>query len=106
MLQLIDGSIREIPHFTVTSGSTSGSTGGPPSCGTFTIPGAFGDDYATTVTTPYVSSTFWMSYPIYVCTDKTAKAIEILKKLQADKVIDVKSVNRFIQLVEDIAAIL
>lgn len=47
-----------------------------------------------------------MSYPIYVCTDKTAKAIEILKKLQADKVIDVKSVNRFIQLVEDIAAIL
>ena len=49
---------------------------------------------------------YWNSYPVYVCSDKTAKAIEILKKLQAEKVVDVKSVPRFIELVEEIGKIL
>lgn len=38
--------------------------------------------------------------------DKATKAIEILKKLQDEKVINVKSVPRFIELVEAISAIL
>jgi hypothetical protein len=50
--------------------------------------------------------TYWNSYPIYVCTDKTAKAIQILKQLQADKLIECKSVPKFIELVEKIAGIL
>lgn len=49
---------------------------------------------------------YWNSYPVYVCTDKTAKAIEILKSLQAEKLLDVKSVPRFIELVEKISGLL
>lgn len=52
------------------------------------------------------STVYWNSYPVYVCTDKTAKSIEILKKLQSEKVIEVKSVPQFIELVEAISAIL
>jgi hypothetical protein len=48
----------------------------------------------------------WNSCPVYVYTDKTAKAIELLKKLQTEKWIDVKSVPQFIQLVEQISGIL
>ena len=46
---------------------------------------------------------YWHSYPIYVCTDKTAKAIEILKELEKEKIIKVKDVPKFIELVEKIA---
>lgn len=53
-----------------------------------------------------VPTIWWNQYPVYVCTDKTAKAIEVLKKLQAEKHLDVKSVPRFIELVEMIASIL
>ena len=50
---------------------------------------------------------YWYeSYPVYVCTDKTKKAIEILKALQADKQIECKSVPKFIELVEKIAGLL
>jgi hypothetical protein len=49
---------------------------------------------------------YWNSYPVYVCTDKTKKAIEILKALQADKQIECKSVPKFIELVEKIAGLL
>ena len=48
----------------------------------------------------------YQTYPIYITSDKTAKAIDILKMLQAEKVIDVKSVPRFIELVEKIKAAL
>lgn len=48
---------------------------------------------------------YWNSYPV-VCTDKAAKAIEILKALQSDKTVDIKSVPRFIELVEQISKIL
>lgn len=54
----------------------------------------------------YPLQTHWYSYPVYACTDKTAKAIEILKALQADKIMEVKSVNKFIELVEKISGIL
>ena len=42
---------------------------------------------ATTVYPEWASNTtlWWSNYPVYVCTDKTKKAIEILKALQADK---------------------
>lgn len=48
----------------------------------------------------------WNGYPVYVCQDKTKKAIEILKALQADKQLECKSVNKFIELVEKIAGLL
>ncbi len=54
----------------------------------------------------YPYQTHWYSYPVYVCSDKTAKAIEILKALQADKILEVKSVPKFIELVEKISGIL
>jgi hypothetical protein len=41
-----------------------------------------------------------------VTSDKTAKAIEILKTLQDEKLIDVKSVPKFIALVEKIKGLL
>lgn len=53
---------------------------------------------------PYVG--YYSPLTGYIYPDKTAKAIEILKKLQTEKVIDVKSVPRFIELVEAISAIL
>lgn len=48
------------------------------------------------------TNTYWNSYPIYVTTDRTEKAINVLKKLEEEKVIEVKSVKRFIELVEKI----
>ncbi len=48
----------------------------------------------------------WNTYPVYVCTDKTKKAIDILKALQSEKQIDCKSVPQFIRLIEKIAEIL
>ncbi len=55
---------------------------------------------------PYTQTLYWNHYPVYVCADKTKKAIEILKALQADKQIECKSVPKFIEMVEKIAAIL
>jgi len=49
---------------------------------------------------------YWNSYPIYVCTDKTAKAIAVLKALEADGVTKITSVSKFIALVEKIAGLL
>lgn len=55
---------------------------------------------------PYSYQTYWMNYPVYITTDKTKKAIEILKTLQAEKLLECKSVNKFIELVEKISNIL
>jgi hypothetical protein len=44
-------------------------------------------------------------YPIYITRDSTAKAIAILKKLQDEKVLEIKSVPRFIELVDLITAL-
>jgi hypothetical protein len=54
----------------------------------------------------YPTLIHWNSYPVYVTSDKTAKAIEILKTLQDEKLIDVKSVPKFIALVEKIKGLL
>jgi hypothetical protein len=54
---------------------------------------------------PIQTQIYWQSYPIYVCTDKTKKAIDVLKALEADG-LKVTSVTKFIALVEKIAAIL
>jgi hypothetical protein len=48
---------------------------------------------------------YWQSYPVYVYTDKTKKAIDVLKALESDG-LKVTSVTKFIALVEKIAAIL
>jgi hypothetical protein len=48
--------------------------------------------------------TYWNGWQVYTHTDRTAKAIQILKLLQAEKLIEVNSVPRFIELVEKIAA--
>lgn len=56
------------------------------------------------VSWPNYYQTTWCGYPVYYCIDKTAEAIEILKELQAEKLIKVESVPRFIALVEKIAA--
>lgn len=55
---------------------------------------------------PNSNTVYWNNYPVYVTTDKTKKAIEVLKALQAEKLLDCKSVPRFIELVEKISGIL
>ncbi len=97
MLQEINGTIVEQGSLTMTAG-LQGGPGSLNSCagGTNWLGGW-----------PYNNSQiYWQSYPLYITTDKTAKAIEILKTLQADKFLEVKSVPRFIELVEKISAIL
>jgi len=49
---------------------------------------------------------YWQSYPVYACSDKTKKAIEVLKALQAEKLLKCDSVPRFIELVEKISNLL
>ncbi len=91
MLTLSDGSLHE--------GNTSA---------TFSIGGQnmIGDYYGHPLMGQYITTYHWNSYPCYITTDKTAKAIEIIKALQSDKIIDVKSVNKFIELVERIVNLL
>jgi len=98
MLQLTNGSIVEMPLGEVTtSNNCSFTTGGfVPTTTTVPFP-----DY-----TYYACNTIWNSYPVYVCSDKTKKAIEILKALQAEKQIECKSVPKFIELVEKISNLL
>lgn len=98
MLQIQEsGSIYE----SLTQTLTTGGIGSP-------------TDYTVPATTTGLSNcvqywpyqTYWGSYPVYVCTDKTKKAIEILKALQAEKLIKCDSVPRFIALVEKISGLL
>jgi hypothetical protein len=58
-----------------------------------------GSTYFDSYHWPY-QTVYWNSYPVYVCTDKTKKAIEVLKALQAEKLLKCDSVPRFIALVE------
>ena len=93
MLQVIDDVIRETPQTTMTvwNGHSTVWTGG-------------GANTAQNCYVPYYQE-LWHSYPVYVCTDKTKKAIEVLKALEADG-LQVTSVPKFIALVEKIAGIL
>ena len=63
-------------------------------------------DYYVPSQWPYQQTVYWNSYPVYVYTDKTKKAIEVLKALQAEKLLKCDSVPRFIELVEKISNIL
>lgn len=51
-------------------------------------------------------TTYWLNYPVYVCSDRTKKAIDVLKALQAEKILKCDSVPRFIELVEKISQLL
>lgn len=77
------------------SGLSSGHTGN----------GGYCVGFPTSQYWPY-QTVYWGSYPVYVCTDKTKKAIEVLKALQADKILKCDSVSRFISLVDKIAGLL
>lgn len=89
MLQIVNDSIKEVPA--LTTAVTASNTG---------------YNYYDTTGAWIGQTVYWNSYPVYVCTDKTKKAIEVLKALQAEKLLDCKSVPRFIELVEKIAGIL
>jgi hypothetical protein len=64
---------------------------------TYTLP------YSNDITS---NAIYWNNYPVYVCTDKTKKAIDVLKALQEEKLLECKSVPKFIALVEKIAGLL
>ncbi len=100
MLQLTNGNIIEMPNLVNYADSSGGGTSYVPSSETQVSNNCVGgwpySDYYT----------IWQSYPVYICSDKTAKAIEILKVLQAEKKIRCDSVPKFIELVEKISAIL
>lgn len=87
MMQALENSIIELPATT----------------STFTI-GNITTDSCNSY--PYNGYTVWNNYPVYICTDKTKKAIEILKALQAEKLLECKSVPRFIELVDKISNLL
>lgn len=88
MLKLNGGAVTETGVNTVLPGGTGHSE---------TILASYGIQ-----TMPY---SYYNSWPVYVCTDKTKKAIDVLKALEADG-LKVTSVTKFIALVEKIAAIL
>ena len=94
MLQEFNGAITEtVNTMAMTTGGAVGvgSTG----CVDYGL-------YGAGATSTGVYTTYWNNYPVYICTDKTAKAIEIVKLMQAEKLIDIKSVPKFIDIVEKI----
>ncbi len=100
MLEFNDGKIIELSTAPTFSGMSADSFTAGSTMVVGNVTNCF-PDYSY----PY-NQTIWQSYPVYVCTDKTAKAIEILKSLQADKAINVTSVPKFIEMVEKISKIL
>lgn len=42
-------------------------------------------------------------YPSYIYVDKTKKAIEVLRALEAKKLIKFESVNKFLELIDEIS---
>jgi hypothetical protein len=105
MLQLANGSVvEEAPSMaagTLTGGGLIANMDGINNNGaTF----SFFPDCPAQV--QYIYQTVWQGYPVYVCHDKTAKAIQVLKQLEEDRILKVNSVKKFIELVEKIAGIL
>jgi hypothetical protein len=103
MLQVSDGAIREVPPdvlgVTVLTGDCSPTYSA--AYANHSIVGCI-----QTTNSYYQPYTTWYGYPVYACTDKTKKAIEVLKTLQAEKLLKCDSVPRFIALVEKISALL
>ncbi len=106
MLQLTNGSIVETPETSNRMASMQANySGGSNTLGGLGSNALGGISFGSSNCYPY--QTHWYSYPVYVCTDKTAKAIEILKALQAANImLEIKSVPKFIELVEKISGIL
>lgn len=108
--QLNDGRIVETPQVTtsnfVSNGNSADCVGNLSTAGQTATYGCYDGNYGVLGCYYYPYQTIWQSYPIYVCSDKTAKAIAILKALQEDKQIQCKSVTKFIALVEKISSIL
>jgi hypothetical protein len=96
MLQLMNETIQETQTGVIYNGFGPGQMA--PTTGTVT--------YTDNNLNYYQPYAFYHSYPVYVCTDKTKKAIDILKHLQAKKRIKCDSVEKFIELVEEIAGLL
>lgn len=99
MLQLTNGAIQEVTPTTISW--SHGSTGGGSLSSSSGVVSGYCIDHQF-----YPHQTYWHSYPVYICSDKTKKAIEVLKALQAEKILKCESVPRFIELVETISNIL
>jgi hypothetical protein len=98
MLQVFDNMIREpVTELSTTSFGDVASTYVASSSNNLTV------GSISWYNTPY---TYWQSYPVYVCEDKTKKAIDVIKALQAEKLLKCDSVPRFIALVEKISQLL
>ncbi len=95
MLQLMNETIQEIPTTLTTTGTFTANGIGQTNCNEWPL-----------TTNAFYQPYYWMNYPVYVCTDKTKKAIDILKHLQAKKKIRCDDVEKFITLVEEIAGLL
>ncbi len=73
------------------------------------VPGLNGSGSASSITlggSCYQPYTYWGNYPVYVNDDKTKKAISVLQKLMDEKVIECRSVPKFIELVEKISKLI
>lgn len=106
MLQLVDGKIIE-PFVSfqncVTTTTTTGGNGIPPTTtnNSFDFYGSGSGSYF--LGAPYV----WVnSFPVYICSDKTRKAIEVVKVMHTEKQMAAMSASKFMELVEKISAIL
>lgn len=99
MLQVVNNTIQEMGL----AQTLTASAGMYPNVGSVTS-GFLGQSSHCVDYWPH--TTYWMNYPVYICTDKTKKAIEVLKALQAEKLLTCNSVPRFIELVEKISQIL
>lgn len=94
MLQVVNNTIQETLTTPSVASFSMNGIGQTTGCGDWTTTGYCG------------SPIYWNQYPVYVCTDKTKKAIEVLKALQAEKMLTCNSVPRFIELVEKISNLL
>lgn len=102
MLEFANGTITETAAqnaMAMTAGASGSIHNGSCVGGSLTTGSTYGGGY-----TNY--PIYWQSYPIYICSDKTKKAIEVLKALQAEKLLKCESVPRFIELVEKISGLL
>ena len=98
MLEIRDNAIYEASGGAPSTSNVLSTTGSA----TYTVHGGY-YPYTNWWTQPI---TYWQSYPVYVYTDKTAKAIQVLKTLEEEKLYKLSSVKQFIALVEKIAALL
>lgn len=102
MLEFSKGAITETSGLNAAMVLTGGGANSSGSCNGSSLTSGM-ISYGSTF---YPLQTYWQSYPVYICSDKTAKAIEVLKALQSEKLLKCDSVPRFIALVEKISNLL